>query len=324
MDPFQITAELKQRARAAGFDLCGVASAVPSARAGFLHDWLETGRHGEMAWMCKRFEERADVRAYLPGAKSVVCCAMSYNVQLKEPPAGQVSGRIARYALGDDYHEHLKSRLYGLADWLRATAGGETRVCVDTAPVLEREWAQRAGVGWQGKNTCAIDTRLGSYLLLGEIITTLELAADQPAVDRCGTCTRCIDACPTQALTPYQIDATKCLSYWNIEFRGEIPGQIATAMGDWLYGCDICQEVCPWNAKAPFAADAAVRPRFDSATLDAREILGWTGDDYRARLRGSAMKRVKLPQLQRNARIVLENHTAMNVKNGRECSLIAR
>lgn len=257
--------------------------------------------------MATRFEERADVRAYLPGAMSVVCCATSYNVQLKAPPAGEVSGRIARYALGDDYHEHMKSRLYALADWLRATGGGETRVCVDTAPVLEREWAQRAGVGWQGKNTCAIDTRLGSYLLLGEIISTLELAPDAPAVDRCGTCTRCIDACPTQALTAYQIDATRCLSYWNIEHRGDIPGVIASAMGDWLYGCDICQEVCPWNGKAPLATDAAVRPRFESGTLDAREMLEWTDGDYRARLRGSAMKRVKLPQLRRNARIVLQN-----------------
>ena len=316
MEPHQLTAEIKQRARGLGFDLCGIASAEPSEQASFLRDWLETGRHGEMAWLAKRYEERADVRHYLRGARSVICCAMSYNVELADPPAGEASGRIARYALGEDYHEHLKARLFALADWLRAAAGGETRVCVDTAPVLEREWARRSGVGWQGKNTCTLDTGLGSYLLLGEIITTLDLPPDLPAVDRCGSCTRCIDACPTDALLPYQIDATKCLSYWNIEFRGDISNDIAAAMGDRLFGCDICQEVCPWNGKAPFATDPAVHPRFGSGTLDVREVLDWTDEDYRQRLRGSAMKRVKLPQLKRNAAIVLNNLQARAKQEG--------
>lgn len=314
MDAYRIKAELKQRARDTGFDLCGIAPAAPSQRADFLRDWLETGRHGEMAWMAARFHERADVSRYLPGAKSVICCAMSYNVALSDPPEGQVTGRIARYALGDDYHEHVKLRLFDLADWLRAVAGGETRACVDTAPVLERELAARSGIGWQAKNTCTISTDYGSYLLLGEIITTTGLPPDEPAADRCGTCTRCIEACPTQALLPYQIDATRCLSYWNIEFRGEIPSGVARAMGDRLFGCDICQEVCPWNRKAPIATHPAVQPRFASGTLDAREVLGWTEEDYRQRLRGSAMKRVKLPMLKRNARIVLQNQEANGQK----------
>ena len=307
MDRYQLTSELKQRARAARFDLCGIAPAAPSEHAQFLRDWLETGRHGEMAWMAARLEERADVRSYLPGAKSVICCATSYNVPVGPPATGEIHGRIARYALGDDYHKHMKSRLFALADWLRACAGGETRVCVDTAPVLERELAASGGIGWQGKNTCLINTHLGSYLLLGEIITTLQLPHDEPAADRCGTCTRCLDACPTNALEPYQLDATRCLSYWNIESRGEIPAEIAAAMGDWLYGCDICQEVCPWNRRAPFATDPSVQPRFASGAIDVREVLSWTEDDYRQRLRGSAMKRVKLPMLKRNARIITEN-----------------
>ena len=306
----ELADNLKRRARELGFDLCGVASAVPSSQADYLAAWLEAGRHGTMGWLEKRFEERSDVRAYLPGARSVVSCAMSYNVELEEPPPGEASGRIARYALGEDYHDHLKRRLHALADWLREAApGSETRACVDTAPVLEREWSARAGVGWQAKNTCTIHTRLGSYLLLGEVVTTLELPPDEPAVDRCGTCGRCIDACPTDALVPYKLDATRCISYWNIEHRGEIPPEIASKMGDRLFGCDICQEVCPWNRKAPLATDPAVQPRFAAGTLDAREVAEWTPEQYRERLRGSAMKRVKLPLLQRNARIVLENQS---------------
>jgi epoxyqueuosine reductase len=315
MNAHQLTAELKQRARSLGFDLCGIAPAGPSEHAAFLRDWLETGRHGEMAWMEGRFDERVDVRNYLPGAQSVICCALSYNVALEDPPPGGTQGRIARYALGNDYHDHLKARLFALADWLRAGTGCQARACVDTAPVLEREWARRSGVGWQAKNTCTINTSLGSYLLLGEIITTLDLPPDDPAVDRCGTCTRCIEACPTNALSPYQIDATRCLSYWNIEFRGEIPPDIAAAMGDRLFGCDICQEVCPWNRKAPISRQAEVQSRFPGGMLDAREVLNWTDDDYRSRLRGSAMKRLKLPLLKRNAAIVLRNRQAANGTN---------
>ena len=311
MNTREIADNFKRRARDVGFDLCGIASAERSGQADYLATWLEAGKHGAMGWLEKRFEERADVRAYLPGARSVVSCAMSYNVPLAEPSEGEAAGKIARYALGDDYHEHLKRRLFVLADWLREVApSAETKVAVDTAPLLEREWAARAGVGWQGKNTCTMNTKLGSYLLLGEIVTTLRLPPDEPAVDRCGTCRRCIDACPTDALAPYALDATRCISYWNIEHRGDIPSDIAAAMGDRLFGCDICQEVCPWNRKAPPATDPAVRPRFPSGTLDAAAVAEWTPEQYREALRGSAMKRVKLPLLQRNARIVLEERGA--------------
>ena len=299
---------IKQRATELGFSKVGIAAAQPSTHAPHFQAWLEAGKHGDMAWLEKRFAERADVANYLPGAKSVICCAISYHVKLPEDPR-PTAGKIAKYALGEDYHKHFKNRLHQLADWLRERADCETRACVDTAPVLEREWHARAGVGWQGKNTCTIDTKLGSFLLLGEIVTTLDLAADEPAVDRCGTCTRCIDACPTDAITPYEVDATRCISYWTIEHRGEIPAELSSKFGNWMFGCDICQDVCPWNRKALPATDPAVlpKPQLSTGTLDAAEVVKWTPEHYQVTLRGTAIKRVKLPQLQRNARIVLEH-----------------
>jgi len=175
---------------------------------------------------------------------------------------------------------------------------------------MEKELAARAGVGWMGKNTCLINQEIGSWLLLGEVLTTLELPADEPAIDRCGTCRRCIEACPTQAITePYQLDARRCISYLTIEHRGEIAANLVGRMGDWIYGCDICQEVCPWNRKAPISLDEAMRPRFETGTLPLAEIEAWSVEEYRARLKDSAMKRVKLPVLQRNAAIAAVNST---------------
>ena len=236
---------------------------------------------------------------------------MNYHVPLEEPPAEAKPwhGRVARYALGDDYHEVIKARLYALADWIRDVAPeARTRAAVDTAPVLERELAARAGIGWVGKHTGVLNARVGSWLLLGEVFTTLPLPADEPATDHCGTCTRCIDACPTGAITaPYQLDARRCISYLTIEHRDAIPPEYHAAVGDWLYGCDVCQDVCPHNRDAPAAEDPALQPRFPTGSLDVREVLAWTDEEYRARLKGSAMKRVKLPLLKRNAQIVLQN-----------------
>jgi epoxyqueuosine reductase len=264
-----------------------------------------------MEYLAKRFDERVQPTAYLPGAQSIVCVAMNYHVELQPvaPEAVKHHGRVARYALGDDYHELIKERLHRLADWIRQRAPeAHTRACVDTAPVMEKEMAGRAGVGWIGKNCCVINEEIGSWVLLGEIVTTLALPADEPAVDRCGTCTRCIDACPTGAITAaYQLDARKCISYLTIEHRDEIPAEYRAQIGEWLYGCDICQDVCPWNRKAPSTTEAAFVPRFPTGTLDLNEVLSWNTDTYREKLRGSAMKRVKLPVLQRNARIVAEN-----------------
>ena len=267
-----------------------------------------------MQWLEKRFDDRVDPSTYLPGCRSVICCAMNYHVPLEAVPEADKPhhGRVARYALGDDYHDHLKTRLHALADWLRQIEpDAQTRAAVDTAPILEKEVAAASGIGWQGKNTCLLNERVGSWLLLGEVLTTLNLPPDRPAVDRCGTCTRCLDACPTDALRPdrpYRMDASQCVSYLTIEHRGDIPDALKPGVGEWLYGCDICQDVCPWNRRAPTATDPALQPRFPTGTLDLREVLSWKQEDYRRHLRGSAMKRVKLPVLQRNARIVEENH----------------
>ena len=303
---------VKRKAAELGFDLVGVAPADPTRHRAYLREWLDSGKAGSMEYLARRFEERVDPRVYLPGAASVVCVAMNYHAPLEPVPEADRAhhGRVARYALGDDYHEVMKPRLYALADWVREeVAGAETRCGVDTAPILERELAARAGVGWVGKNTCVIHPRLGSWLLLGEVITTAVLPPDEPMPDHCGACTRCLDACPTAAITePYRLDASRCISYLTIEHRGEIAAEFHRPIGDWIYGCDVCQEVCPHNRRVePAADDSKFQPRLPTGTLDAREVTDWTEDDYRRALKGSAMKRVKLPVLKRNAEIVRRN-----------------
>jgi epoxyqueuosine reductase len=304
----QLAAEIRNFARRLGFDLVGITDASPSRYREYFRAWLDAGQAGEMEYLNRRFDERTDPATFLPGARSVICVAMNYHVPLAQPPAGS-NGRVARYALGDDYHEHIKDKLYDLADWIRDTVPGAATKCgVDTAPIMEKELAARAGVGWIGKNTCVIHPKMGSWLLLGEVITTLELPIDEPAVDHCGTCRRCIDACPTAAITaPYQLDARKCISYLTIEHAGEIESGLKSQIGDWLYGCDICQDVCPYNAQPPATLNAALQPRFTSGLLDAAAVAAWDQAAYQQTLRRSAMRRVKLPVLQRNAHIVLDN-----------------
>jgi len=301
------TFAIKQHALDLGFDLVGIASATRSGQVQYLRHWLDNGSAGEMAYLAARLEERTDPAVYFPNAQSVICVGLNYYVPLETSPPQH--GRIARYALGADYHELIKSKLHQLADWIRQIAPeAETRCCVDTAPVMEKDLAARAGIGWIGKNTCVINEKIGSWTLLGEVLTTLALPTDDPAVDRCGSCRRCIDACPTQAITaPYQLDGRRCISYLTIEHRGNIDAELASNFGDWLYGCDICQEVCPWNRDPPVATDPALQPRWPTASLDPLRVLGWTDEEYRQQLKGSAMKRVKLPMLKRNAEILLAN-----------------
>jgi epoxyqueuosine reductase len=307
----QLAAEIKSRARTIGFDLVGIADAQPARYREYFQQWLEDGRAGTMEYLRRRVEQRVDPASNLPGARSVVCVAINYHVALEQvdPSQKEHHARIARYALGEDYHEPLKRRLWELADWMRQTIpGAQTRTCVDTAPILEREFAGRAGIGWVGKNTCVINPEIGSWLLLGEIITTIDLPADEPASDRCGTCTRCIDACPTGAITAaYQLDARRCISYLNIEHSGPIPEELHTPISNWLYGCDICQDVCPFNTKAPASGDHLFQPRFPSGTVDVREVMNWTESEYREKLRNSPLRRLKLRVLQRNAAIVARN-----------------
>ena len=313
-DFHHLASQIKAKARELGFDRTGIAPAEPSRYRDYFRQWLDDGQAGAMQYLADRFGQRTDPAAYLPQALSVICVAVNYHVPLREPDPQDSApqGRIARYALGDDYHEWIKQRLHALADWLRQAApDAQTRCCTDTAPVMEKELSARAGVGWIGKNTCVINEQIGSWLFLGEILTTLPLPHDEPAVDRCGTCRRCIDACPTQAITePYQLDGRRCISYLTIEHRGPIDPELAKNFGDWIYGCDICQDVCPWNRRAPSATDPQLQPRFDTGTLDLRQLLQWNDREYQERLRHSAMKRVKLPILKRNAEIALANHAA--------------
>jgi epoxyqueuosine reductase len=304
IDHHQLAAAIKQWAKVLGFDLVGITSANPSAHRDYFRNWLDEGQHGSMEYLARRFDERTDPATYFPGALSVICVAMNYRAPIKPSESTEPSGRIARYALGDDYHELIKSRLHALADWIREQApGAQTRACVDTAPVMEKELAARAGIGWFGKNSCIIHPTIGSWIFLGEVITTLDLPHDEPAIDHCGTCTRCIDACPTGAITaPYQLDARKCISYLTIEHRGEIDPLLLPKLDGWLYGCDICQDVCPFNSKAPDTTEPAFTPRYESAKISLQAIMNWNQTEYSAKLKGSAMKRVKLPVLQRNAR----------------------
>jgi epoxyqueuosine reductase len=298
------TAAIKGKARELGFDLVGIARAEGSSYREYFRGWLDGGQAGAMGYLAKRFEERTDPRVYLPGAACVICLGMNYFVPLEKVEPGR--GRVARYALGKDYHELIAGKLHALADWIREVhPEAQTRCSVDTGPVMEKELAARAGIGWMGKNTCIINEKIGSWIFLGEVLTTLMLPADEAAVDRCGSCRRCIDACPTQAITePYRLDARKCISYLTIEHRGEIEPGLAAKMGEWVYGCDVCQDVCPWNRDPPAAAEAALQPQWISGSLDLSEVAGWTDADYQRELRGSAMKRAKLPMLKRNAEIV--------------------
>lgn len=304
-DLHAIAGQAKQLARSLGFDLVGIAPAGPSAYRDYYRQWLDDGRAGDMQYLHRRLDERTDPGVLLSGAKTVVCVAMNYHVPLQELEQKDRQVRVARYALGDDYHELIKDRLYDIADWLRdAVPGSKTKCGVDTAPIMEKELAARAGIGWIGKNTNVINPHIGSWILLGEVITTLDLPIDEPAVDRCGTCTRCIDACPTGAITaPYELDARRCISYLTIEHAGEIEPSLASKMGDWLYGCDICQDVCPWNSKAIISTEPSLQPRFPTGSLKLSDVLAWDTPTYHTATRSSAMRRVKLPVLQRNARM---------------------
>jgi epoxyqueuosine reductase len=265
-----------------------------------------------MAYLERSADRRADVRRVLPSARSVIVTATVYNTDrpYSTERADPSRAEIARYAWGDDYHDVIGARLDALVEWMRETSPDpfEARAYVDTGPVQERVYARHAGVGWIGKNTCVIHPRLGSWIFLGEIICSLRLDRDAPAMDQCGTCTLCLEACPTQALVaPGALDATRCVSYLTIEHRGEIPDHLRPSLGSHVYGCDICQEVCPWNAMAPRSADPAwqSRPAWDLPALV--DLLQMTDVEMRTALRGSAMKRAKPAGLRRNIDLAAGN-----------------
>ncbi len=310
--PRLTSATIKQRARELGFDLCGVARADAYPELAYLHDWLAAGYAGEMHYMHRTAERRRDVRQVLPSARTVIVAASVYNVDRECSTEVADPGRavVSRYAWGDDYHDVLRARLETLLAWMRAEedAPFEARAYVDTGPVQERVYAQYAGVGWIGKNTCVINHELGSWIFLSEIVCSLELEPDQPALDQCGTCTLCLEACPTHAIVePGRLDATRCLSYLTIELRGPIPPAYRDAVGGHVYGCDICQDVCPWNQPAPVSRDSSWQPRplFDRPRV--LQLWRRSDDELKAALSGSAMSRATIEGLRRNLAVALGN-----------------
>jgi len=265
-----------------------------------------------MGWLAEHADVRADPGKFVCGARSIVMVGDRYARRGDEDEVQEGAGRVARYARGRDYHKEMKKRLFAVCDELRAEHPGHAfRAFVDTAPIFEREHAVRAGLGWVGKHTLLIHPRIGSYVLLGGIITTLEIApSEETVVDHCGTCTRCIDACPTDAISAYSVDARRCISYLTIERRSEIDGPYHEAMGDWLFGCDVCQEVCPHNSARPLQSDVGEAHRAylsERSGFSLLEVLGWSGEDRARELSGSAMKRATLEMLRRNAVIVAGN-----------------
>lgn len=310
MTPGETTQLLKELLRAEGFERVGVAPARAITRGDYVRGWLESGLAGEMAYLSRHQDKRLDPAKLLPGARSVVVAGLSYHQPRPPAPGDGPRGKVAMYAWGDDYHDVIKRKLWSVIDRLRETLSEpfEAKPCVDTAPIIERELAMAAGVGWIGKNTLVLHQDLGSYFFLGEIVTTLDLVHDAPATDHCGSCTRCLEACPTAAFTaPYQMDARRCISYHTIELRSEIPVEFQQSIGDWVYGCDVCQEVCPFNAAAPQTTEPRFAVRDPGPNPPLLDLLEWQGDDYRQNLKGSAMKRATLDMLKRNAQIVLDN-----------------
>jgi epoxyqueuosine reductase len=306
------SSEIKARASVLGFDACGIAPAADHAELLFYREWLDRGYAGEMAYLHRTAERRADVRHVVPSARTVIVTATVYNTDRPYSTECADPGRahIARYAWGDDYHDVITARLESLLAWMREQSPEpfEARAYVDTGPVQERVYAQHAGVGWIGKNTCVINPELGSWVFLAAIICSLPLDVDAPSLDQCGTCTLCLEACPTRALVaPGVLDATRCISYLTIELRGDIPEQLRTGVGTHVYGCDICQEVCPWNAAAPQSDDRAWQPRSAWDRVDLLTLSRRSDDELAAAFRGSPMRRTKVQGLRRNVAVALDN-----------------
>jgi epoxyqueuosine reductase len=306
------SSEIKAAAKALGFDLCGIAPAVSHPELRFFQQWLDRGYAGEMAYLHRSAGRRADVRHILPSARSVIVTGTIYNVDrpYSTECADPSRAHIARYAWGEDYHGVIEARLDALVAWMRSAASEpfEARRYVDTGPVQERAYAQQAGVGWIGKNSCVINPALGSWLFLGEIICSLPLEPDAASFDQCGTCTLCLDACPTQALVePGVLDSTRCVSYLTIELRGAIPEALRSDIGTHVYGCDVCQEVCPWNAVPPTSNDPSWQPRPAWDMRTTLELARMSDAELAAAMRGSAMQRAKVGGLRRNIGVTLEN-----------------
>jgi len=290
---------LFERARGLGIDAIGVAPVDPALRREYYLAWIADGRHGDMKWMERNNDRRLHPSRVLPEARSIICAGLNYY---QPDPDGR--GKIAKYALGLDYHDVLLGKLADLCDWIR-DHGGDAKPYVDTGPVLEKPLAVQAGLGWQAKNTMLVNSAAGNWLFLGEIFTTLNLPANEPVSDHCGTCSACITACPTDAITaPYKIDARRCIAYLTIEHKGAIPVEFRTLIGDRLFGCDDCLDVCPWNRWAQTTRETALNAK---PHPDLREMLGWDDEDFRTHFRNTPVHRLKLSRWLRNICVVLGN-----------------
>lgn len=297
--------KIKQKAVEIGFSKVGIVRAEPlTQERKNLDEWLAKTFNGQMSWMALGADKRSDPTLLFPEAKSIVVVALNYFTDHKhaDDPA---KGKVSRYAWGDDYHDVVREKLSELLNWIRAENAAVTgKICVDTAPFMDKAWAVRAGLGWLGKHTNLITTELGSWVFIGSLLLDVELDYDTETVeDHCGTCTACLDACPTNAIVePYVVDSRKCISYATIELRDDkLPDDIAANLNGWLYGCDICQDVCPWNRFETQTDEPRFEPRRGETSLDVEAIEQMTHDEYVERFRRSAVKRAKLGGLKRNA-----------------------
>lgn len=313
MDRRSATERVKALALAGGFDRAGVARLGPASTLAAFQRWLAAGRHAGMSWLERHSEIRADPRRLLDGARSILCVALSYAPGPESERVGERTAstalwpRVARYARGEDYHRFLRKRLKSLARRIEEEfPGTRTRACVDTAPLLEREWAVRSGLGAFGKNTQLLSPDGGSWLLLGEVLLTLDLHPDEPVADLCGDCERCLTACPTGALpAAFELDSERCISYWTIEHRGAIPAATAESLSGWVFGCDICQEVCPWNRDLPRSRHPELATPAERAGLDLVALVATPDEELRRTLATTPLLRPGIDGLRRNARAAL-------------------
>ena len=317
-----LSTQLKNQAKLLGFEKVGIVPAEPlTVENKLLQQWLARGYQGQMQWMEREPDRRTDPRKLLPNARSVVVVALNYYTPHKHENAAGF-GKISRYAWGDDYHAVVGGKLRQLLEWIKGQdAEVEGKVCVDIQPMMDKAWAARAGLGWIGKHTNLITPELGSWVFLGELLLNIELEYDSGyGEDHCGSCTLCIDACPTQAITePYVLDSNKCISYATIELREhEIPNSIGANLESWLYGCDICQDVCPWNRFEQTSREPAFEPRQGNVNLNLDEVLSLSPETYADRFRNSAMKRAKISGLQRNARQLIRNQAQLEEGSSRD------
>lgn len=303
MNPSSLATAIKAKALEIGFHKVGIARAGEVRSGGLLEEWLSRGFHGTMTWMENHREKRSDPREVLPDARSIVCVALNYYTPDSHSEDSSI-GKISRYAWGDDYHEVVKDKLFLLLEAIRTLEPNvRGKCCADTAPVMDKYWAVEAGIGWQGKHSNVITRNLGSWIFLGEILLDVELKYDAPIKDYCGSCTKCIDACPTVAITqPYVVDSRRCISYLTIEYRGdEFPPDTAGQFENWIFGCDVCQDVCPWNKKFSQPTDiTAFKQREANTTASLHELSRMTEEDFARRFATSAVKRAKLRGFLRN------------------------